>query len=363
MTTAALFAGFLQNLGIAALVAIVYDMALRNASDRRIRRFVTAFVLAAGAVGSMMMPFELAPGLIFDLRHSFLILAMSYGGWPAAILSAACAIAFRIWVGGAGMWAGVLGIAISASAGVAFALYFRQARLRMLTFALLGLGASLPMASLFVLPWETALMILETVSVPMTLANIAGTVLVGEILERRRIQYYRENVLSQEASTDALTQLANRRVFDMRGPDLLMNSARKGEPCTVMVVDIDHFKQINDTYGHDTGDKVLRHLSQIVRSNVRKSDLVARYGGEEIALVLPGHDSRGGGGLAERLRRAVENAPFPLDNRNTIPLSVSIGLYANEGWPESFWAAFKRADTALYRAKSLGRNRVEVALA
>ena len=363
MSTNVLFAGFLQSMGIAAIAALVYDITLRHCASMRLQQFLTALVFAAGAVGSMMQPMELAPGLIFDMRNSFVILAMSYGGWLAVGATSAAAMAYRLWVGGAGALAGVIGIGMCACAGIVFALFFRRNRISTLTFAVLGLCTGASLVSVFVLPLETALMIIEKIGVSMIIANVLGAVLVGEILERRRSQYHREHMLSREASTDALTSLANRRAFDARGPDILSEATRKGLACCVMIVDIDRFKQINDRHGHDVGDRVLQHLAELVRANVRQSDLVARFGGEEIALVLPAHDAERAFNLAERLRHAVEATPFQAWDGPTIRLSVSVGLYANEGRPESFASAFKRADLALYRAKSAGRNRVEIALA
>ncbi|CAN0653880.1 diguanylate cyclase [Nitratireductor aquimarinus] len=365
MSTALLISGVLQNLGIAAIAALFYDIVLRRSPNDATRHALIAVVFAAGAVGSMSLPVQVAPGLIFDLRNSFVILAMSFGGWLTLGLTTVAAIAFRLWIGGAGAIAGAIGILVCAGAGLAFAMLFKRERISLPTFGLLGAVSGLSLLSMFVLPYETAIALLSNVGPVMLLMNVLGTMLVGGIVERQRQQYERENTLTREASTDALTRLANRRVFDMRGPNIMDSAMRRGEACTLMLIDIDHFKQINDVHGHDVGDKVLKHLAALVRANVRQSDLVARFGGEEIALVLPMHDANRGFNLGERLRKAVEATPYLHEDGAEIRISVSIGVYANNGEDaaEPFSAAFKRADMALYRAKSAGRNRVEIAIA
>ncbi|WP_292899226.1 diguanylate cyclase [Nitratireductor sp.] len=365
MTTALLVSGVLQNLGIAAIAALFYDIVLRSCPTPGVRHTLVAFVFGAGAVGSMMLPVEVAPGIIFDLRNAFVILAMTFGGWLAVAVTTLAAFSYRLWLGGAGALPGGVGILMCASAGIAFALYFKGRRNGLFSFAMLGLFCAASLVSMFLLPFETAMGILKKVGPVMLVMNILGTMIVGGIVDRQKRQFERESVLSQEASTDSLTRLANRRAFDLRGPDLMETANQQGDACALMLIDIDHFKQINDAHGHDVGDKVLQHLAVLVRSNVRKTDLVARYGGEEIALVLPSHDAKRAFGLGERLRKAVAGTPYRHEGKLDITLSVSIGLYASDGSTESeaFTTAFKRADMALYRAKEAGRNRVEIALA
>ncbi|MBY8916878.1 diguanylate cyclase [Nitratireductor sp. L1-7-SE] len=365
MTTALLVSGVLQNLGIAAVAALFYDIVLRSCPTPSARHTLVALVFAAGAVGSMTLPVEVAPGIIFDLRNAFVILAMSFGGWLAVGATTLAAFAYRLWLGGAGALPGGVGIVMCAAAGIVFALHFKGRRTGLFAFAVLGVFCAASLVSMFLLPFETAVAILMKVGPVMLVMNILGTMIVGGIVDRQKRQFERENTLTREASTDSLTRLANRRAFDMRGPDLMEAASQRGDACALMLIDIDHFKQINDAHGHDVGDKVLQHLAVLVRSNVRKTDLVARYGGEEIALVLPSHDAKRAFGLGERLRKAVAGTPYRHEGTLEINLSVSIGLYASDGVEdvEPFATAFKRADMALYRAKEAGRNRVEIALA
>ena len=153
------------------------------------------------------------------------------------------------------------------------------------------------------------------------------------------------------ARTDALTGLANRRVFHEALERELAMAARRGEPCTLVVLDVDRFKAVNDTHGHPAGDDVLRHVGRTLAGAARGTDLASRYGGEEFALILPTCSAAESIGVAERLRAAIAAESGP------VPVTVSAGvatypLHGGDG--ESLVAA---ADEALYRAKRAGRDR------
>jgi two-component system cell cycle response regulator len=157
------------------------------------------------------------------------------------------------------------------------------------------------------------------------------------------------------ATIDPLTGLYNRRFLDGHLAQAVEHSARNARPLCVLVLDIDHFKQINDTFGHDVGDEVLRQFADRLRSSLRASDLAARIGGEEFALLLPDTDLSSAQGAAERLRRTIEAEPF-LIHGQAIPVTSSLGLSTLDG--EGPRVLMKRADVALYEAKRTGRNRV-----
>jgi two-component system cell cycle response regulator len=125
-----------------------------------------------------------------------------------------------------------------------------------------------------------------------------------------------------------------------------------------MVLDIDHFKKVNDTYGHDVGDEVLKAFAARVKRVVRGADLMCRYGGEEFVIVMPETRIAIAKKIAERVRAAVANAPFPIQKgASTLPVTVSIGVAESQGALNAE-ALFKLADQALYQSKSSGRNRV-----
>ena len=162
----------------------------------------------------------------------------------------------------------------------------------------------------------------------------------------------------QRSNTDALTGLANRRSLDEFLRSAQIVAMEKGEPLSALLIDIDHFKDFNDTYGHQVGDQVLRLVAKVLQENVRDQDLAARYGGEELFAVLPGADLDVCAGVAERIRGRVSDAR--LTQRSTgmeiSSVTVSIGV-AQFKLAESAEALIERCDRALYQAKRSGRNK------
>ncbi len=167
--------------------------------------------------------------------------------------------------------------------------------------------------------------------------------------------------LYEAGTRDPLTDTYNRRYIDQHLEADFSLAVRHREELSLLMVDIDHFKAVNDTHGHLAGDAVLRALGRILGSRVRGEDILARYGGEEFLLVLRRTPANGAQALAESLRRLIEHAQFRFKNE-TIELTISVGI-ATQGPETSFptvAALIGAADQALYRAKHAGRNRVEV---
>ena len=163
------------------------------------------------------------------------------------------------------------------------------------------------------------------------------------------------------AVTDQLTGLYNRRYLASHLSAMFDRAYWTGRPLSVMVLDIDHFKNVNDTHGHDVGDKVLKEFAERIANSVRGIDLACRYGGEEFLIAMTDTDLAFASVVAERLRHEIANAKFNLNaGRDELNVTVSIGLSSTENGPEedSAQKLIKRADEALYEAKSAGRNRV-----
>jgi len=174
----------------------------------------------------------------------------------------------------------------------------------------------------------------------------------------------RVSQLEQETMIDPLTGIFNRRCLERRMREEFDRFLRYNTPFSILLIDVDHFKKINDTYGHQTGDQVLCSLAKQLQHSLRTSDIVARYGGEEFLVLAPGTELEVGRGLAERLRQYTANHGLVLGNgapqKLALHLTVSIGVADSRGGCLNHGDMIRRADQALYRAKIQGRNRVEL---
>lgn len=178
------------------------------------------------------------------------------------------------------------------------------------------------------------------------------------VLEKIRSQ---QAELKRQAATDPLTAVFNRRYFMVEGEQMAKQAASKGEPTSVIAVDIDHFKAVNDTYGHQAGDRVLIDVAEIFRKISRDQDLISRFGGEEFMILLPGTDTSEAQDYAERIRGSVEQHVTEAGNGVSVQVTVSAGIAEMKTPPESLEKALDRADNALYEAKEAGRNQVRCA--
>lgn len=160
------------------------------------------------------------------------------------------------------------------------------------------------------------------------------------------------------AITDSLTGLYNRRYLESHLGNLIEHFSNRGKTLSVLAIDVDFFKAINDTHGHDAGDKVLQELAVRIKMHTRSIDLCCRTGGEEFVLVLPSTDLVAASIIAERLRKSIASKSFAVGKTHAVPVTVSIGLACLGDVTDSLDKILKRADEALYAAKREGRNRV-----
>lgn len=179
--------------------------------------------------------------------------------------------------------------------------------------------------------------------------------LVGRIGRRIELD---EQMLHDLATRDGLTRLYNHRMFYTMLEDEITRSQRYRRLVAMLLIDIDHFKRVNDTYGHVAGDRILEGVARVLESAARREDKVCRYGGEEIAVILPETDIEAATRLAERLRAAIEETTFHDDAGKDIRITVSIGVAELPSSADSLQELVSAADTALYAAKQGGRNRV-----
>jgi diguanylate cyclase (GGDEF)-like protein len=204
--------------------------------------------------------------------------------------------------------------------------------------------------------------------VPKLINVAAGCLVLGLLLHRWLPSAIRERGKSERdaddlktlANTDGLTGLYNRRHFDAIGASEWARFQRYRRPLSVLVLDVDHFKAINDRFGHDLGDNVLKIIASVCTSVRRGSDTAARIGGEEFGVLLPETGGQAAFALAERLRLQVR-ACVPMIEQQRVDLSVSIGIAEADPDMTDIHVLLKRADAALYDAKHNGRNRVAIA--
>ena len=169
----------------------------------------------------------------------------------------------------------------------------------------------------------------------------------------------REVLLKNQATRDPLTSLYNRRYFEEEVFKRIVDSKVTNEPFSILMIDADHFKKVNDTYGHKTGDKVLIELASTCERALRNDDIVARYGGEEFVVFLSGVNAQKGKIVADRLRESISEIVVYSDEGDEVRFTISIGVSSSE-ISDNIDTLIKTADEALYKAKENGRNRVEV---
>lgn len=201
----------------------------------------------------------------------------------------------------------------------------------------------------------------DTISKPFHRADLLARLALHLKVKRLQDELRTKNAsLARLSSLDELTGLNNRRyAMDVLSVEFL-RARRYGSPLAVIMADLDHFKAVNDTYGHQGGDAVLRGVGSLLSELLRSTDTGGRYGGEELLVVLPQNDGPGTAVFAERWRMAVEETPFASGEDRTISVTLSAGVAAYCAAFETPEALVAAADRALYRAKDRGRNRVEL---
>jgi diguanylate cyclase (GGDEF)-like protein len=201
--------------------------------------------------------------------------------------------------------------------------------------------------------------VFSTVDLVLTTFSVGFVwLLLGSQLSKLMRSHHTEvDKLQSLAATDALTGLTNRRQFNTRLQEEVARSRRHHTPLSLALFDLDHFKKLNDFYGHQTGDRVLKEMGKMIRDNLRECDLPARYGGEEFALILPETPESEAYDLLERLRTLISETVFCLPD-NPLTVSISVGVSQLESRKQSAFELVEISDKALYEAKRTGRNRV-----
>jgi diguanylate cyclase len=360
----ALYAQILKTLihhvGLLALLILVYSELLKwFAKSAQLRELFIGLVLGIGGVITMFDPIMIAPGVLVDGRNVVIGLAGLFGGPLALAVCAAMSGGFIMAIGGVGAYPSLIGLSIAALFSMAFARYCGRNSVTITVdrLFLLGMGTSLCYLSVTLLPdylWRTYL---ANAMLPLVATTTAGIMLLGIVLNRQVKLLHAEQRIKDFALTDPLTGLANRRAFQLVMQKSFAQAKRNGGRVDLLLLDIDHFKHINDTYGHDAGDAVLTALGAYLKGTLREGDLAARYGGEEFVILLEPGDKAAAVQLAERLVEqirvlVVETAA------GKIGFTASIGVGRQNRSTERPEQIITAADKALYLAKEQGRDRV-----
>ncbi|MBB4121892.1 diguanylate cyclase [Martelella radicis] len=342
--------------GLMALTAIAFGLVLKSVTGDHAQQALFGVVLGLGAAFVSLQPIMFVHGLQIDPRNLFVGCAGAFAGPVGGAISFAIAAATRYFEGDPSAYVCVLSLFVATAAGLVWrSLCWKRGKVGAVQLLLLGLGISLSYVCTFLLPREDWRVVFSSAIPFLTITNVIGTLVLGGFLERERRRRLREDHLKDQASVDPLTGLKNRRAFETAyEATASLQSASLG--MAFILIDLDHFKKVNDTYGHAAGDRVLVGVAGKLVSRLRDFDLTARFGGEEFAVCLPDTGREDAMMIAERLRRAV----IEVGKSAAVPeLTASIGICWTPS-PVAMRKAFDSADRALYRAKLNGRNQVIV---
>ncbi|MGX1308790.1 diguanylate cyclase [Amorphus suaedae] len=350
-----------ENVGLLAFLAVLYGLVPRQFPGIPHALFV-GLLCGIGAMLTMLNPIHFANGFIIDSRATMILLSGLFGGPVSVLIAVVIAAATRLTLGGAGAIPGVAMILISGILGLLGYLLFRH-KGKPATFRSLVLMAALsPFTSIgaLLLPPAILEVYVGAVMLPISLAQIIGVLMLGLIMlqENERVAFEAE--VKRQAVTDELSGLPNRRAFYARLAEEWQRQDRYKVPFCILLVDIDHFKSINDRYGHKVGDMVIAGIGRILNDSCRLSDLPARIGGEEFAVLMPHTEPEAARALADRIRQMIEKAPVR-NGEQTVAVTVSLGVSSSDDFPVSIDELVSAADGALYESKRTGRNRVCVA--
>ncbi|WNS79263.1 diguanylate cyclase [Domibacillus sp. DTU_2020_1001157_1_SI_ALB_TIR_016] len=349
------------NLAILASLLLLYSQVTKGSplhlSSSIKRKIVVG--LAGGLMGNLLMQYAMHIGnTIIDLRHIPLVLLASAGGALPTAVAAILIIAGRLFIG-VNLSAFIsitfiVALTVFASFVSKIQISRRSKALVMLTFSNIYF-----MGMVVYLIQDTAFLF-HLIPLYWVVSYLGGYVSFHTIDLIRESQMLFERY-KDESATDGLTGLNNVRRFNELFNQLVNEAESKKQPLSLLYVDIDFFKEVNDTYGHKEGDAVLKQLSWILQKSVRSTDLVSRNGGEEFTVLLVDCPLKIASEIAENIRKRVEENIFMLNNGEKIKVTVSVGVASCQDDFENMSTLIEDADKALYQAKKSGRNKVCVA--
>lgn len=316
------------------------------------------FGITQGILGIILMLFtiHITNDVIMDFRHIPILLAALYGGGFASIISGLTISIFRIGYFGASTSAIIASINMF-NVAIACALLSKLNLNQLKKWTLMTFISCTIITSTFIIIIKDWIKLRNTLSYFWLSSFIIG-ILAYYISNYINTSIKLLNRLKQESTKDFLTGLNNVRQFDNSLNESFINVKEKNERLTILILDIDFFKKVNDTYGHLAGDSILQQLGDILSTSCRSFDIVSRIGGEEFSVILPDCPSNQALEVAERLRSAVELYDFIISDELKINITISIGSATYPDNVADLEHLINQADNALYSAKRTGRNKV-----
>lgn len=343
---------------IAALFTLSQHFVNKPLNHKSPVKFKLLAGVMAGLTGSILVFFgvQITENVVVDFRYITLIVSSIYGGPLSSIIGGLTIAVFRTFYGGIsyGSIMGALFI-LSAAVGCGIISKIKYGKKRKWILMIIYCQINSFFALRMVIYDHSHLV---RVFIPYSLAFM----LLGFL-----VYYYSRTIalsnrlirnLKKESTKDFLTGLNNVRNFHLLYYAALQNAQEKSESLSVVVTDIDYFKKVNDTYGHQAGDAILKQLSEILKKGCRSFDIVSRNGGEEFSIILTNCPFNIAFNIAERIRKIVEAHKFILPDNNEINITVSLGIATYPDTTKDTTSLYKNADKALYKAKNNGRNRV-----
>ncbi len=317
-------------------------------------KLILGLILGLFGVALMYYTFPINSVVFADFRQLPILISVSLGGWIAGLVSTVIIFVYRLaFLSGVSMtsvWGAVnaLGTFIIA---ILFLKDYKLILRKWIWATVLSAGFSMLVFSI----------ILDDENKWAPIGTFCLVFIVGGMFTFAMLLYLKRSddslrIMREAAHRDFLTGLYNARAFEVIMEQKIASSTRYHVPFTLLLIDIDHFKQVNDTFGHPAGDTVLSQLAAVLRDTFHPGDHIARKGGEEFAVIVDECDSNQIEIIAERLRRNVENHIFNLPDGTELKMTISAGSATYPDMAEQL--LFERADQALYQAKTSGRNRV-----
>jgi diguanylate cyclase len=367
-----MFMDFLHNLAITSAVLFLAGRFFEHRTlgvDAPIKTKLFCSVWA-GLSGILLMlsTIQVTDTVLVDLRHLPIVIAGIYGGPLAAIVSATTIGLMRIILFGYSS-ASLAGCIVAITTGI-FCAYLSRSKLSLIQKFIWMNTISVAVASLAIYLLVDNLVKLQKVFLfywPISFLAAIFTFIVSEYIKKsnENSRYLKQNniFLEQLSNMDGLTQVYNRRFFDSTLEREWKRAARNALPLSLIMFDIDNFKNYNDTYGHQVGDECLQKIAKLAQKLIqRPTDVLARYGGEEFVLILPETNEDSALEVAETIRKAIQSLAIPNIYSNVLPIvTISVGVACLKPNPDANqMLLIEKADQALYQAKSEGRNRVEL---